>query len=159
MSHELKKIQQNIHRLQLQSIQTHVGDSRRITEWIGWADRVLLDVPCSGLGTLHRHADARWRQSPEKIAQLANLQCELLNSAATWVKPGGVMVYATCTLHPTENQQQIQQFLQTHCQWRVEPPLSNPTLARLANAEGTIIVFPPSHNMDGFFMARLRHQG
>ena len=152
----LKKLRQNIQRLQLKCIQTCVGDSRNTPQFHQQADRVLVDAPCSGLGTLHRHADARWRQTPEKVQDLSQLQRELLTHTATWVKPGGVLVYATCTLHPVENEAVIQAFLTRHSTWRIAPPSTDSPLAQFTHPEGWLKVWPHRHNMDGFFMVRLR---
>jgi 16S rRNA (cytosine967-C5)-methyltransferase len=80
-------------------------------------DRVLLDAPCSGLGTLARHADARWRLTPAAIDTLVELQQSLLAGVAPLLRPGGRLVYATCTVHPRENQQQIAAFLAAHPGW------------------------------------------
>ncbi|NEQ31477.1 MAG: 16S rRNA (cytosine(967)-C(5))-methyltransferase [Leptolyngbya sp. SIO4C5] len=151
----LKKVQQNSDRLQLSSIKLLTGDSRSLPQFAQAADRVLLDVPCSGLGTLHRHADARWRQSPERIAELTQLQSELINQAATWLKPGGVLVYSTCTLHPAENEEIVAEFLATHPQWRLEVPQQEEIRA-IAAPEGWIKIWPHRENMDGFFVAKLR---
>lgn len=152
----LKKVRQNVDRLGLQSVQIHPGDSRNFPQFIGECDRVLLDAPCSGLGTLHRRADLRWRQTPETAKELVILQRELLESAATWVKPGGILVYATCTLHPPENQEQIQGFLDRHPQWHLDPPLPGSFPHIFATSQGWIEIWPHRHAMDGFFMARLR---
>ncbi len=129
-------------------------DSRHQPTFAGQADRVLLDVPCSGLGTLNRHADARWRQNPESVAGLVTLQRQLLSHVATWVKPGGVMVYATCTLHPAENEEQIQWFLSQQVDWEIVPP--PPEFGLPATASGWVKVWPHQQNMDGFFMVKLR---
>ena len=155
---KIRKIQQNIQRLGIQTIQTRVGDSRQHKDLEGKADRVLLDVPCSGLGTLHRHADARWRQTPETVAGLVQLQAELLEQAATWVKPGGSLVYSTCTLQPDENENQIRAFLEKHADWCVEPPASDtPTpLAQFPRDDWGLLVWPHQQDSDGFFMVRLR---
>jgi 16S rRNA (cytosine967-C5)-methyltransferase len=151
----LKKVQQNCDRLGVQSIQIHPGDSCHMPEFTEQGDRVLLDVPCSGLGTLHRHADARWRQTPNTVAGLVTLQTQLLEQAATWVKPKGTLVYATCTLHPDENERLIQQFLATHPTWQLmTPPPASPA-ATFATPDGRVKVLPQKHNMDGFFMACL----
>lgn len=155
----LKKLEQNRDRLQLHSIHIHTGDSRSLTQFQTQADRVLIDAPCSGLGTLHRHADARWRQNPDSVTQLAHLQTELLNQAATWVKPQGVLVYATCTLHPEENEQQIVRFLNTHPSWKLVAPMPESPVAPFATAAGWCKVLPHQHQMDGFFMARLERDG
>lgn len=149
----LKKLKENVERLNLQSIQVCVGDSRNLPQFKDQADRVLLDAPCSGLGTLHRHADARWQQTPETVQKLAILQQELLDQISTWVKPGGTLVYATCTLHPAENETMIQQFLARHPTWQIAPP-ANPITAFLTT-EGWVKIWPHQHAMDGFFMVRL----
>lgn len=152
----LQKVAQNRDRLQLQAIRIVTGDSRSLTQFQAQGDRVLLDAPCSGLGTLHRHADARWRQTPESVTQLAQLQAELLESVATWVKPQGILVYATCTLHPAENEQQIDRFLQTHPDWHLLPPEPDSPAAPFVTPRGWCKVLPHQHHMDGFFMARLQ---
>jgi 16S rRNA (cytosine967-C5)-methyltransferase len=150
----LKKITQNCERLGLTSVQIREGDSRSQPDLVGMIDRVLLDAPCSGLGTLHRRADARWRKTYENVLELGQLQKELLASCATWVKPGGVLVYATCTVHPTENEEVILPFLATHPEWSIEPP-RNEFLASLASPAGWITTWLHEHQMDGFFMVRL----
>jgi 16S rRNA (cytosine967-C5)-methyltransferase len=154
----LKKLQENAHRLQLKSIQIQAEDSRNVPQFVGMADRVLLDAPCSGLGTLHRHADARWRQTPETVQELAQLQSELLMQAATWVKPEGTLVYATCTLHPAENEAVIAQFLQNNPQWEISPPPPKHLAASFVTEQGWLKVLPHQQNMDGFFMVRLRRR-
>lgn len=154
----LKKLQQNIERLGLQSLQIHTGDSRTLPQFKQQGDRVLLDAPCSGLGTLNRHADARWRQTPQSVQDLAQLQSELLQEAATWVKTDGSLVYATCTLHPAENEHQIQAFLQQHPTWYIDPPVADSPVAPFSTPEGWVKVLPHQHKMDGFFMVRLRQR-
>lgn len=148
-----QKIQQNIDRLGATTVRPITCDSRNQPAFVGKADRVLLDVPCSGLGTLNRHADARWRQTPETVEGLVTLQRELLSHVSTWVKPGGVMVYATCTLHPAENEAQIQWFLSEHKGWAIQPPDS--TFGMPQTAQGWIKVWPHQQHMDGFFMVKL----
>lgn len=152
----LKKLQENVARLQLQSIQISVGDGRNLPQFKNCVDSILLDVPCSGLGTLHRHADARWRQTPETVIELATLQRELLEQATTLVKPDGVLVYATCTLHPLENEAVIQSFLSQHHNWQIEPPTLNSPASTFATSAGWVKVWPHIHSMDGFFMVRLK---
>lgn len=158
----LKKLKQNCDRLQLKSIQLCTGDSRQLPQFVEKADRVLVDAPCSGLGTLHRHADARWRQTPDSVRELAELQKELLTQAATWVKPGGVLVYATCTLHPLENEAIVQQFLSRHPNWQISSSdrfanaLDAQTLDRFATEAGWFKVLPHRHQMDGFFLVRFQ---
>ena len=152
----LKKLQQNIDRLQLNTIKILTGDSCGFNELTGTVDRVLLDAPCSGLGTLHRRADARWQKTPQQIRELAILQAKLLANTATWVKPGGVLVYATCTVHPLENDRVILPFLKTNPDWQIESPPTDAPLATLADEHGLIKVWPHRQQMDGFFMVKLR---
>jgi 16S rRNA (cytosine967-C5)-methyltransferase len=83
-------------------------------QWRGAFQRILLDAPCSGLGTLARHADARWRVTPATLAELLPLQARLLEAMLALLAPGGRLVYATCTIHPAENQNQIAGFLADH---------------------------------------------
>jgi 16S rRNA (cytosine967-C5)-methyltransferase len=152
----LKKLQENCDRLGLRSIHLCPGDSRTLTQFKN-CDRVLVDAPCSGLGTLNRHADARWRQTPESVEELAVLQQSLLTQAATWVKPQGSLVYSTCTLHPAENEAVLQAFLSQHPTWQIQPPAADSPVAPFANAEGWIKVLPHEQGMDGFFMVRLQN--
>ncbi len=152
----LKKLKENAQRLQLKSIQICTGDSRNFSQFTNSADSVLLDAPCSGLGTLHRRPDIRWRITPETVHELSILQGELLEQAATWVKPGGVLVYATCTLHPQENEGVIQPFLERHPHWQIEPPVPHSPLSAFSMPQGWIKVLPHQHQMDGFFMVRLK---
>lgn len=150
----LKKVRENAARLQLQSIQIEVGDSRERTEFVNIADRVLLDAPCSGLGTLHKRPDLRWRQSDRAIKELFELQQQLLEQAATWVKPKGILVYATCTLNISENETVIQLFLENHSNWSIQSSL-NVVPKPWTTAEGWIKIYPHRYDMDGFFMVGL----
>ncbi|MGB7441480.1 MAG: 16S rRNA (cytosine(967)-C(5))-methyltransferase [Coleofasciculaceae cyanobacterium] len=153
----LKKLRANAQRLQLSSIEICTGDSRNLPQFINLADRVLVDAPCSGLGTLHRRPDIRWRVTPERIEELTLLQGEILSQAATWVKLGGVLVYATCTLHPQENEAVIQSFLESHPHWQIAIP-SEPMLRAFCTPQGWLRVWPYKEQMDGFFMVRLQQK-
>ena len=86
----------------------------KIKRLAGKIDRVLVDAPCSGMGTLRRNPDLKWRQTPEGVAELNQKQASILNSAARLVNPGGRLVYATCSLLPQENQGVAEDFLKTH---------------------------------------------
>ncbi len=152
----LRKLQENVQRLNLKSIQTYTGDSRNLTQFENTANRVLLDAPCSGLGTLHRHADARWRQTPASVQELSLLQTELLSHTATLVKPGGVLVYSTCTLHPAENEEVITRFLDANPDWQIQHLDSNSPYISYSTSSGWLKVWPHQQDMDGFFMVYLR---
>jgi 16S rRNA (cytosine967-C5)-methyltransferase len=154
-SSRLRKLQQNLHRLGISTVQTWIGDSRQLPDHIPLADRVLVDAPCSGLGTLHRHPDARWRQTPEKVAELSTLQLAILQTSAQWVKPRGHLIYATCTLHPQENETVLHQFLANNPAWHVQPiPTALASLSPNPD-QGVIKLWPHQWKMDGFFIALL----
>ena len=108
------------------------------------------------MGTLNRHADARWRQSTETVQELSVLQKELIAYTSSFVKPGGVLVYATCTLHPAENESVIKSFLAENLNWQIEPPSLDSSLSAYSTSQGWIKVWPHRFDMDGFFMVRLR---
>lgn len=116
-------------------------------------DGVLLDAPCAGTGTLRRHADGRWRITEVDLSALAKLQSELLDSAAGLVRPGGVLVYSTCSLEPEENEQQVERFLKKHEKFRLAPTdtVSEASMSR----DGYLSVLPQRHGVDGAFAARL----
>ena len=152
----LRKVKANAERLQLKSIQIQAGDIRYRSQFPNQCDRVLLDAPCSGLGTLHKRPDIRWRQTPEKIAELTLLQQELLSTAATWVKPQGILVYATCTINPEENEKVVQSFLDSHPNWSISIPATESIVNNFDISDGWIKVYPHRHHMDGFFMVKLQ---
>lgn len=118
-------------------------------------DAVLLDVPCTGTGTFRRHPDARWRLKPSDLAVMSALQAELLRAAAATVRPGGVLVYSTCSLEPEENDEQVDAFLAEQPEWRLEPP-PHGVVPDTALDAGRLRVLPHRHGVDGAFAARLR---
>ena len=118
-------------------------------------DVVLLDVPCTGTGTFRRHPDARWRLRHSDLALLAASQAELLSAAGAVVKPGGLLVYSTCSLEPEENDVQVDAFLEQHAGWTLEPPPEG-SVPDEALDRGRLRVLPQRHGTDGSFAARLR---
>lgn len=117
-------------------------------------DVILLDAPCSGTGTLARRPDARWRLAPESISGLVDVQREMLAAAAGCVRPGGLLVYSTCSLESEENEGQIEAFLERRPDFRVEATDAVP--ARYLDASGRLCVTPQATGFDGAFAARLR---
>jgi 16S rRNA (cytosine967-C5)-methyltransferase len=119
-------------------------------------DRVLVDAPCSGLGTLRRNPDARWRVQEEDPASLVVIQMNLLSRAAAILSPGGVLVYSTCTFLPEENEGLIQRFLQENKHFQLTPRSELPGhLTPVLNDAGMLECLPHRHDTDGFFAARL----
>ncbi len=119
-------------------------------------DAVLLDAPCLGTGTFARHPDARLRVTPEALRELARTQATLLEGAASAVRPGGLLVYATCSLEPEENEEQVARFLSAHPEFRREPSTTVP--AECLSGDGDLVLLPQRHGTDGAFAARLRRQ-
>ena len=124
------------------------------------ADRVLVDAPCSGLGTIARRPDLRWRRTAEDIDRLRGEQLALLERGAGLVKPGGVLVYSTCTIEPDENEEVVAAFCDRHPGFRADGPEDWPEgLARVTDGVGRIATLPSVHGVDGSFAARLRRAG
>jgi 16S rRNA (cytosine967-C5)-methyltransferase len=120
---------------------------------------VLLDAPCSATGTLRRRPEVAWRKSPADVASLAALQAELLEAAARLTAPGGVLVYAVCSLEAAEGPDQIARFLSVRDDFRLDP-IGADELQGLAEArlpDGTAQTLPfMAGGVDGFFIVRLR---
>lgn len=132
----------------------------RVKRLAGKIDRVLVDAPCSGLGTLRRNPDLKFRQSPETVEALNRQQLSILSSAARLVRNGGRLVYATCSLLPQENRAIVDAFLAEHPSFRLVPV--SEVLAELKIPLGmgeTLALDPAKHNMDGFFAAILAKEG
>ncbi|HEX2094343.1 MAG TPA: 16S rRNA (cytosine(967)-C(5))-methyltransferase RsmB [Longimicrobiaceae bacterium] len=121
------------------------------------ADAVLLDAPCTGTGTFRRHPDGRWRVREADLAALAALQGELLDQGAALVRPGGLLVYSTCSLEPEENGLQVERFLDAHPGFEIEPP-GDTVDGELLDSRGELLVLPQRTGVDGSFAARLRRR-
>jgi 16S rRNA (cytosine967-C5)-methyltransferase len=121
-------------------------------------DRVLVDAPCTGTGTWRRNPDGRWTLAPEDLAELVPKQSEILDQAARLVKPGGRLVYATCSVLPAENERQIEGFLERHPDFTVTPIAELDLPSELASGP-YLRLSPLKHGTDGFFGAVLTRQG
>jgi 16S rRNA (cytosine967-C5)-methyltransferase len=120
------------------------------------ADAVLLDAPCTGTGTFRRHPDGRWRLDPAQLRQLVQLQSALLDAAVALVRPGGVLVYSTCSLEPEENELQVRGFLERHPGFVIDAPGEVVEPELLSTPERFLYVLPQNQGVDGSFAARLR---
>ena len=113
--HKLELIEKSARRLGIDCVEVSENNSEKTVEGlIGKADRVLADVPCSGIGVIHKKPDIKFNRCEEDIAVLCGIQRNILNSAAEYVRPGGVLVYSTCTILKDENSGQIERFLKEH---------------------------------------------
>ncbi|MEO1767155.1 RsmB/NOP family class I SAM-dependent RNA methyltransferase [Thiobacter sp. AK1] len=128
----------------------------RLKRLTGKFDRVLVDAPCSGLGTLRRNPDLKWRQTPDSVAELTAKQARILAAASRLLKPAGRLVYATCSILPEENESIVENFLAQHPEFQLIP--ANQVLARqhIALDTGAYLELSPAlHATDGFFAAVL----
>lgn len=157
----LKRCAERMRRAGLHNVETRVLASET-DRWVkrhkGGFDRVLVDAPCSGTGTWRRNPDARWRAPELGLGNLVALQTRILASAARLVKPGGRLVYATCSVLSEENEAQVAAFLAAHPAFRVVSlPEAAPDLTGLAPAEHLSLT-PARHGTDGFFASVLRRE-
>jgi 16S rRNA (cytosine967-C5)-methyltransferase len=120
-------------------------------------DRILVDAPCSGLGVIRRNPEAKWRLRPEDITRLAETQKRMLGNAVRMLKPGGRLLYSTCSTTREENEAVLSDFLSRHDDCALED-LNElyPSWGELFTREGMLRSWPHRHAMDGFFAARLR---
>jgi len=153
----LRLVEENCRRLGLRSIHPLVGNAMRMG-FDRVFDRILVDVPCSGLGVVRRHPDAKWRKGPELIAAMARQQVAILDHVSHLLKPGGILVYATCSTEPEENEDVMGSFLRQHPDYRLDPVAAYlPASARLfVHGDGYAQTWPGPEGLDGFFGARFR---
>lgn len=155
----VERIRQNCARLQLTSVAAECADlSQPLPETLrGPYDRILIDAPCSGLGTLRAHPEIKWQRDQGDVQRLSRLQRKILEQAAPALKLGGVLVYSTCTVAEEENGQLIGGFLSCHNEFILENAAEFlPPQARDMTHNGYFVALPHRHNTDGFFAARLR---
>lgn len=136
----------------------HENDAK-IKRLAGKIDRVLVDAPCSGLGTLRRNPDVKWRQQPQAIVELNAKQAAILSGAARLLKPGGRLVYATCSLLNEENEGIVQQFLALHADFALVPMNEVMEEQKIRLEMGDFLkLMPHVHQTDGFFAAVLERK-
>lgn len=121
-------------------------------------DRILVDAPCSGLGILRRHPEAKWQRSVEELSQQQTVQVEILNQVSAYLRPGGVLVYSACSAEPEETTEVISRFCWDHPEFQHESsePFLPPGSHTLINSDGDLLTLGSNYDMDGFFAARLR---
>jgi 16S rRNA (cytosine967-C5)-methyltransferase len=152
----LARVLETRSRLELTRLNVALADSTRPP--LSGAEVILLDAPCTGTGTLARHPDGRWRLGPGDLEALSGLQRRLLDGAAQALAPGGLLVYATCSLEPEENEEQVEAFLRRHVDFGLEAPGEGCLPSQFIGADGELRVLPQRHGMDGAYAARLRRR-
>ena len=153
---KLRFIEEGAERLGLQSIETLCGDATNL-QLDEPVDMIFADVPCSGLGTLAKKPDIKWKRELEDIKALVILQRKILESLAKWIKPGGTLVYSTCTIEPEENIENIKWFLSKHPEFELDSA-EKYLPAEVCN-NGVLEVYTHIHQIDGAFAARLIRKG
>jgi len=160
-SHKGKLIADQAARLGLDCIRTVTGDALELPSRFEPAsfDRILLDAPCSGLGVIRRKPDLKWGKTEEDIREIEALQSKLLDSVSALLRPGGVLVYSTCTIEPQENEGVVTSFVNRHPEFELDETGS---LSRLKDNAlvrgGGIQILPQHYHSDGFYIARLRRR-
>ena len=158
----LELLKENQERLGIKCISCIPFESfnARLPELEGRYHRILVDAPCSGLGVIRRHPDIKWNRTRASLSELASQQRSLLNGLAPLIRPGGTMVYATCTLEPEETREVVEDFLSGHPGWDLIPAEKVlPAAARsFVDRDGFLLTVPEFQGPDGFFAAILRHQ-
>jgi 16S rRNA (cytosine967-C5)-methyltransferase len=149
----LELVRKNLNRLQIKSVQTLAIDAFEYEE--EQFDRVLADVPCSGSGTLSKKPDIKWKKDLIDLHKMHDLQYSLIQKAASLVKPGGILVYSTCSIEPEENFEIVKKFLDENHNFKLENA-AELLPAELVDENGCIQTLPHVHMMDGAFAARLK---
>jgi 16S rRNA (cytosine967-C5)-methyltransferase len=171
----LDLLRSNCHRLGIRIVVPMVSDIRQPREWIPnikttrpssvkkarageSVDRILVDAPCSGLGVLRRHPEAKWRKGEQALPRHHTLQCQILEAVAPCLRPGGVLVYSTCSTEPEENEDVIKEFCHAHAEFQRESvvPWLPPTAQGLVTEQGALSTVGNQCSMDGFYAVRLR---
>lgn len=155
----IEKIRQNVQRLGVKSVHFLRADAGQelAATMAGPYDRILVDAPCSGLGTLRGHPEIKWHRAESDIRRLSALQLKILRRVAGYLKPGGILVYSTCTLTGDENEQTVNDFLALHAEFELQDAARYlPQQARHMVQGKYFQALPQRDNTDGFFGARLR---
>jgi 16S rRNA (cytosine967-C5)-methyltransferase len=153
-------------RMHASSVRVEIGDARLPRHEGAVYDRVLVDPPCSGLGTLQAHPDLRWRSVAAGVGEMAAVQARILSAGAGVLRPGGMLVYSTCTISPIENERLIASFLDSHPEFAVDdlsaemPAYSHDRIGSEGEGglAGTLLTLPHLDHTAGFFIARLRRR-
>ena len=157
--HKLDLIRSNAKRLGAKNIRPFILDATRVDEnLINYSSKILLDVPCSGLGIIRKKPEIKWEKSKEEIKDIIKVQRNIMDNAWKYLKNGGTLVYSTCTINKEENEENIKYFLQKHKNAKIERIFVGKERNLRYNEDGTLTILP-NKNMDGFFVAKLKKTG
>ncbi len=151
------RIEENRQRLGVENVSVRVQDARlRDDSLLERADVLLADVPCSGLGVIGRKQDIKYRVTAESLKEIQTLQKEILSNVTAYLKPGGIMMYSTCTMNPGENEEMVEWICDTFGLERVSMAEQMPEALAGEAGKGMLQLLPGVHETDGFFLAKLR---
>ena len=153
---KIARMQENLKRLDIRSVTLQTGDASRV-EFAQPFDRILIDAPCSGLGTIRRHPEAKWIKSAEDLIRHQERQLSILRNVSRFVRDGGTLIYATCSTEPEENEEVIGRFLGERPEFTIEkkPKELEAAILEMFDEQGYFHAYPHLHHTDGFFAARL----
>jgi len=159
--HKLKLIEELSLRLGIKSIKSEIWDAKEPDDKLKYkVDYCLVDAPCSGLGLIRRKPDIKWTRTSEELIELSRLQTIILKTASNYIKPGGTLVYSTCTINRQENLDVITNFLRESTDFRLVPiEPANGVKISATQDSGYLELYPNIHGTDGFFMAKMVRKG
>ncbi len=152
---KLSLIKENLERLGLDNVEVEAMDATKLdSRYVSFADKVLIDVPCSGLGIIRKKPEIKWNKSRKSLKDLVPTQRAIMENAWTYLKTGGTMLYSTCTLNVEENQENIEWFLNKYKDAKVEKIFLGNMDNFIYNNDGSLTILPNEY-MDGFFVAKI----
>ena len=141
----------------MENVTVRVQDARvREESFVGQADILLADVPCSGLGVTGHKQDIKYRVTAQSLTEIVLLQKEIITNVIDYIKPGGILMYSTCTMNPGENEKMVDFICENFGLTRVSMAENLPEIFRKEAAQGMVQLLPGIHETDGFFFAKLR---
>lgn len=154
--HKIGLIQENVKRLGIENLECEIMDAAKLNpKYIAFADKIILDVPCSGLGIIRKKPEIKWTKSTRELQNIIKVQKEILDNAWNYLKKGGELVYSTCTLNKRENEEIIERFLEKNKDCKIEKVFVGESDNIIYNVDGSITILP-NEFMDGFFMVKLK---
>ena len=154
---KLSLIEENAKRLGLTNIVCKTMDATKLnSDYISYGDKVLIDVPCSGLGIIRKKPEIKWNKTRQQLRDLVEIQRDIMENAWQYLKPGGILLYSTCTLNKEENEDNLKWFLSKHSDAEIEKLYIGNNNNFIYNVDGSLTILP-NDSMDGFFMGKIKY--
>lgn len=154
--HKLNLIKENLDRLGLTNVELETMDATKLnSKYVCFANKILIDVPCSGLGIIRKKPEIKWNKTRQELKDLVPIQRDIMENAWEYLRPDGTMVYATCTLNKEENEENVEWFLSKHKDAKIEKIYLGKNNNFIYNDNGTLTILP-NDSMDGFFIAKIK---